>query len=62
MQLEEELVFYRYLTNETFDILIKKVMAPVPVPLTNILIPITFEEENAIHYIGGYVVQVLHQC
>ena len=36
-------------------------MAPVPEPLTNSLILFTFEEENTIRYVGGYVVRVLRQ-
>ena len=60
-RLEKEPVFYQYFTDETFDILIKKAMAPVPEPLTNSPISFTFEEENAIRYVGGYVVRILRQ-
>ena len=49
------------MTDETFDILIKKAMAVVPEPLTNSQKSYTFEEENAIWYVGGYVVRVLCQ-
>ena len=39
LQLEKEPVFYQYFTDDTFDILIKKAMGPVPEPLTNSAIP-----------------------
>ena len=63
LQLEKEPAFYQHMTDETFDILIKKAVAVavVPEPLTNSPKPYTFEEENAIWYVGDYVVLVLHQ-
>ena len=61
MQLEKEPAFYQHVTDETFDILIKKAVAVVPEPLTNSPKSYTFEEENAVRYVGGYVVRVLRQ-
>jgi len=37
---------------------------PVAAPITNSPVSLTHEEENAVryvHYVGGYVVRVLHQ-
>ena len=61
LQLENEPVFYQHLTDETFDILVKRAVAPVPEPLMNSPKPFTYEEENAIRYVGRYVVRVLRQ-
>lgn len=49
------------MADETFDILIKKAMVVVPELLTNSPKRYTFEEENSIRYVGGYLVQVLRQ-
>ena len=61
LQLEKEPVFYQHVTDETFDILIKKAVVPVPEPITNSPVSLTYEEENAVRYVGGYVVRVLRQ-
>ena len=55
LQLEKEPVFYQHVTDETFDILIKKAVIPVAAPITN---SPTYE---AVRYVGGYVVRVLRQ-
>ena len=59
--MENEPVVYQHLTDETIDILVKRAVAPVPEPLMKSPKPFTYEEENAIWYVGGYVVRVLRQ-
>ena len=61
LQLEKEPVFYQHVTDETFEILIKKAVVPVAAPITNSPVSLTYEEENAVRYVGGYVVRVLRQ-
>ena len=59
--LAEEPLFYQHITDEVFNLLIKQ----------NVTIPdkesmheeyedlLTFEEENALRYVGGYILRVL---
>ena len=54
-------MFYQHVTDETFDMLIKKAVVLAEEISTNNTKPLTFEEENATRYVGGYVVRVLHQ-
>ena len=55
LQLEKEPVFYQHVTDETFDILIKKAVVPIAAPMTNSPVSLTYEEENAVRYVGGYI-------
>ena len=61
LQLDQEPMFYQHVTDETFDMLIKKAVVLAEEVPTNDTKPLTFEEENATRYVGGYVVRVLRQ-
>ena len=57
LQLDQEPMFYQHVTDETFDMLIKKaVVLEIP---TNDTKSLTFEKENAIWYVGGYIVHAM---
>ena len=62
-KLPKEPMLYQHITDQTFEILIKK---KVPIPSTSEPEPeeqqkLTFEEENALRYVGGYVIRQLLQ-
>jgi len=61
LQLDKEPLFYQHVTDETFDMLIKKTVVVAEEAPANYPKPLTFEEENAVRYVGGYVVRVLCQ-
>jgi len=61
--LEDQPVFYQHFTDELFDILVwKKLRAAQPNEIeieSDSCEPLSFEEENGVRYIGGYVVKKL---
>ena len=62
LQLSDEPLFYQILTDELFDELLRKQLAPsANQGETEECLELTFEEENAIRYVGGYVVRKLRE-
>lgn len=62
LQLSDEPLFYQILTDEFFDQLLRKQLAPsANQGETEECLELTFEEENAIRYVGGYVVRKLRE-
>jgi len=61
-KLAKEPLVYQHITDQTFELLIKK---KVPIPSTREgsedQQKLTFEEENALRYVGGYVIRQLLQ-
>lgn len=58
----KEPVFYQYLTTEVFEGLLKTSTPLKTNSQVENVAPMTYEEENAIRYIGGYMVTTLsHQ-
>ena len=53
-----EPIFYQHYTRIAFDNLVQQKMPNREQPTLSSS-PLTFEEENAIHYVGGYVVKTL---
>ena len=63
VKLPQEPLLYQYVTAETFELLIKEKFSSsndtsLDESVTNTL---TFEEENAVRYVGGYVIRVINQ-
>lgn len=61
LQLHDEPLFYQVLTDELFNQLLKKWLVPsADLGETEECLELTFEE-NAIRYVGGYVVRKLRE-
>ena len=63
VDLNDEPLFYQILTDEIFDQLLKKRLTVLQgdSDCTEDCAELTFEEENAVRYVGGYVVRKLKE-
>ena len=63
-ELDKEPMLYQHVTDELFEMRIKEVVSPssddVCSEVTNVTC-LTFEEVNAVRYVGGYVVHFFKQ-
>lgn len=62
-QLPNEPLLYQYITDQVLELLLKSKLAITDesTPLEHSENHLTFEEQNAVRYIGGYVIRSLHQ-
>ena len=62
-KLAKEPLFYQYITDQTFELLIKNKLPTNEQGCTSVdQEKLTFEEENAVRYVGGYVIrQLMHK-
>ena len=61
LDLSVEPMFYQHLTDELFDMLIKNTVKPLIICSELQCQSLTYEEENAVRYVGGYVLRTLAQ-
>ena len=58
LQLTSKAIFFQNCTNILYDNIIK-MKFPIPDKTEPLVDAFNFEEENTIHYVGGYVIAVL---
>ena len=60
-QLPNEPLLYQYITDQVLELLLKSKLPAVDQSTREYSENLTFEEQNAVQYIGGYVIRSLHQ-
>ena len=64
LKVDKEPLFYQHVTDEMFEMRIKEIVnssTPQPEVCSEDSGMLTFEEENAVRYVGGYVIRTLKQ-
>ena len=52
---------YQHITDQVLELLLKSKLPKTDQSAQNDPVDLTFEEQNAVRYIGGYIIRSLHQ-